>query len=159
MSSTNKTTNLKLNSWISSDKPKRVDFVEDNTIIDEKLGGHILNTNIHLTTQEREKLNSMVYATSYSGTGTQSRSFNLTFAPSFVVVFKRYDSFNSYVSSGNYTKINGAFFSTKETADDCGSISGTSITVKQSTSASDGIFYNLNEQYGQYVIVAFRWNL
>lgn len=156
MSATNKTTNLGLNSWLSTDRPKRVDFVEDNTIIDEKLGGHILNASLHLSTQDREKLNSIVYTTSYSGTGAQSRNFSFTFTPSFVIVFKRFDSFNSYVASGSYTKINGAFFSTKETTDDCGSLSGTTLTVKQSTSASDGLFYNLNEQYGQYIIVAFR---
>lgn len=35
MGSTNKTSNLKLNSWIGSDKPQRVDFNYDNNILDE----------------------------------------------------------------------------------------------------------------------------
>lgn len=156
MSATNKTANLGLNSWISTDRPKRVDFVEDNTIIDEKLGGHILNTALHLTEQDREKLDSFIYAKSYSGTGAGTRQITFDFSPSFVVVFKRFDSFNSYVSSGNYTKINGAFFSKTQPTDDCGSLNGTNLTVNQSTTASDGLFYNLNEQYGQYIVVAFK---
>ena len=156
MSATNKTAKLGLNSWISSDKPKRVDFVEDNTIIDKKLGGHIIDTDMHITAQEREKLNSLVYVTSYSGTGTQTRSFNFTFEPSLVIVYKRFDSFNSYVASGNYTKVNGTFFGMKNTTEDSGSLNGKSLTVNQSTASSDGIYYNLNEQYGQYIIIAFR---
>ena len=33
MSSTNKTDYLKLNSWLGTDRPQRIDFVDDNTII------------------------------------------------------------------------------------------------------------------------------
>lgn len=156
MASSSKTPNLGLNSWSGTDKPRRVDFVEDNTIIDEKLGSHLADTDVHLSADDRTKLNGIVSAISYSGTGAASRTLTFTFAPSFVIVFKRFDSFNSYVSSSSYTKINGAFFSTKETTDDCGGLSGNSLVVKQSTSASDGLFYNLNELYGQYVAVAFR---
>ncbi|MDD5796617.1 MAG: hypothetical protein PUD24_06780 [Oscillospiraceae bacterium] len=156
MSSSSKTPNLGLNSWSETDKPKRVDFVEDNTILDSKLGAHLADTNLHLSTSDREKINSLISAVSYSGTGASSRSISFGFSPTFVVVFKRFDSFCSYDSSLSCTKINGAFFSVKETTDDCGRISGTSLVVKQSSSAEDGVFYNLNEQYGQYVAVAFR---
>lgn len=156
MASSSKTSNLGLNIWSGTDKPRRTDFVEDNNIIDEALGGHLADSERHLTAAEREKLNAPVSAVSYSGTGTSARTLSFGFSPSFAVVFKRFDAFNTYNSVGGYTKINGAFFSSKETSDDCGGISGSTLTVKQSTSASDGIFYNLNEQYGQYVAVAFR---
>lgn len=38
MSSTNKTSNLKLNQWLGSDRSKREDFNEDNKLIDEWAG-------------------------------------------------------------------------------------------------------------------------
>lgn len=156
MASSSKTSNLGLNKWSGTDKPRRTDFVEDNTIIDERLGGHLKDTGIHLNSEDREKLSAPVSAVSYSGTGTASRTISFGFNPSFVVVFKRFDSFNTYNSAGGYTKINGAFFSSQEASDDCGNISGKTVVVSQSTAAVNGLFYNLNEQYGQYVAVAFR---
>lgn len=156
MASSRKTPKLNLNSWTAQDKPKRVDFVEDNTIIDEKLGDHLEDTNVHLSTEDREKLNSIIYTLSYSGTGTSTRNITFPFVPSLVIVYKRFDSFTKYDSTLSCTKINGAFFSKNEPTDDCGTLSGTVLTVKQSSAVEDGIFNNLNEQYGQYVAVAFR---
>lgn len=49
MSSTNKTS-LGLNMWEASDKPVRQDFVNDNTIIDEKITQ--LNSNLSYKTYE-----------------------------------------------------------------------------------------------------------
>ena len=54
MSSTNKTANLGLNSWIESDRPKRTDFVSDNTIIDNVLGNHVKDNGVHLTAEEKQ---------------------------------------------------------------------------------------------------------
>ena len=54
MPSTNTTPNLGLNSWLSSDKPKRTDFVSDNTIIDTVLGTHISDSNLHLTSLQKD---------------------------------------------------------------------------------------------------------
>ena len=49
MPTENKTTNLSLNSWLATDKPKREDFVNDNNIIDTVLGTHIADTSLHIT--------------------------------------------------------------------------------------------------------------
>ena len=43
MPTNNKTSNLNLNSWLSTDKPKREDFVNDNIILDTAIGQHINN--------------------------------------------------------------------------------------------------------------------
>ena len=156
MPSTEKTPNLGLNSWLADDKPKRVDFVEDNNIIDEKLGGHLSDSSAHLSESDREKLSSPVYKTSYSGTGTATKNITLPCQPSWAVVYKRYSGFCNYDTDISAEKINGAFFSSDIADDDCGGIKNSVLTVKQSTSAQDDVFYNLNEQYGQYVVLAFR---
>lgn len=55
MSSTNKTEKLGLNSWIGSDKPKRIDFNTDNEIIDRAISEHTEDTVVHINAEEREK--------------------------------------------------------------------------------------------------------
>ena len=73
MSSTNKTTHLKLNSWIGSDKPKRVDFNYDNEVIDKTIHDHITDTVVHINDSERDKWNNYMYVGMYFGTGDSSR--------------------------------------------------------------------------------------
>ncbi len=55
MSSTNKTS-LGLNMWEASDKPVRQDFVNDNTIIDERITQ--LNSNLDNVNSKLENVNS-----------------------------------------------------------------------------------------------------
>ena len=47
MASSYKTTHLGLNSWTGSDKPKRIDFVTDNEILDEALEDTVLLISSH----------------------------------------------------------------------------------------------------------------
>ena len=56
MASTNKTQNLGLNNWLETDKPKRIDFVSDNAIVDNILGTHIKDNDIHLTSSEKDRV-------------------------------------------------------------------------------------------------------
>lgn len=55
MASSEKSGNLGLNLWLASDRPVRADFVEDNRIIDEEVGGHLANGAIHVTQNEKIK--------------------------------------------------------------------------------------------------------
>ena len=55
MSSTNKTSNLRLNNWNGTDKPERIDFNRDNDIIDSAITEHKNDTDIHINANEREK--------------------------------------------------------------------------------------------------------
>ena len=56
MASSEKSGNLGLNLWLASDRPVRADFVEDNRIIDEEVGGHLANGAIHVTQNEKNKI-------------------------------------------------------------------------------------------------------
>ena len=72
MSSTYKTTNLGLNQFVGSDRPKMEDFNFDNQQIDQKFQEHVLS-NLHLTEQQREQLGKASYQIgSYSGDGQAS---------------------------------------------------------------------------------------
>lgn len=53
MPSSAKTEKLGLNNWAGADTPKRADFNQDNRILDEKLGGHLENEDLHVTIPTR----------------------------------------------------------------------------------------------------------
>lgn len=156
MASTNKTTNLGLNSWLDTDKPRRADFVEDNQIIDEKLGEHLADTEAHLSVQDREKFNQRVYTMYYVGTGEDSQTFTLPFEPVFVMVFKRDDAYSRYDADTGYTKLNATVFPFQNSNEETGVLKGNSLTVYQTTTPFKGVCFNLNELYGQYGIIAMR---
>lgn len=73
MSSTNKTKKLGLNSWIGSDKPKRIDFNTDNEIIEQAITQHTEDCVVHIDESEREKWNNYMYMGMYYGDGTTKR--------------------------------------------------------------------------------------
>ena len=87
MPSTNKTKNLKLNSWESNDRPMRNDFNSDNALIDSALGGHIKNGNIHVTAEEKEFLKDSHMTYMYTGTGENSKTVTLTESFRYICVF------------------------------------------------------------------------
>ena len=87
MSSTNKTPILGLNSWEGSDKPKRDDFNNDNELIDTIVGGHINNPDVHLSFDEKMKLNAPFVISYYIGDDVNTRTIPLDFTPSLVIIF------------------------------------------------------------------------
>lgn len=153
MASTNKTSNLGLNSWLETDRPKRIDFVSDNNIIDNVLGGHINDGDLHLTSDEKNRVSQPFKVMTLYGTGTATVQIKPGFTPNMAIVFKKEAPSSQY--TGSYTKINAGIATSIGTSGGV-SISGDSVEVQQSTSASNGIFYNLNESYAQYIVVAFR---
>ena len=153
MASSNFTPNLHLSAWDASDRPKRADFVSDNTIIDTQLGGHIANSNIHLSTDEKERLNQPYVIMMYSGTGESQRTIPLDFHPGFIFIYKRGVPFVCYKNGVNV--VNSA----------CGSYGqGTSVGISLTSAgvlvceseASDGIRVSLNENYSQYTMIVFK---
>ena len=88
MSSASKTANLKLNSWLTTDRPNRNDFNNDNKIIDNQLGGHILNTNIHTTAAEREVASRPVEVKLITGTGSEDLDLGAAPNCNLVVAFR-----------------------------------------------------------------------
>lgn len=89
MSSTNKTSNLGLNKWIGTDKPRRTDFVRDNEIIDAEITNHKNNSTVHVSSAEKNKWNNYIYVDTYFGDGASSRTVNTDcpFSASFGIVF------------------------------------------------------------------------
>lgn len=154
MSASNTTNILGLNLWQPTDRPKRSDFVNDNTIIENTLGTHIQNNNIHLTAEQKTKLDQLNYVYQYAGNNAESREITLPFAPSALIVFKKGEPVMTYNNNG-YSVINFACAATAGDGSGC-TLSGTTLTVKQSTQATNGVYYNLNKQYAQYLVVLFR---
>lgn len=156
MPSTNKTKHLNLNKWEAEDRPKRNDFVSDNTILDTVVGEHINNSSLHVTASEKQKLAQMYTCVAYAGTGAATETIVLDFVPSIVFVYKKFSPPVSY-NSGGYMVVNSAACGTAALGGSPGvAISGKNVVVSQSTSASNGMFLNLNQEYGQYVVIALR---
>lgn len=76
MASSGKTEKLGLSLWEAEDRPQRTDFREDNEKLEELVGGHLTNTAMHLTTNEKNFVRSPFAIMSYTGDGTKSRTFS-----------------------------------------------------------------------------------
>lgn len=89
MSSINKTTNLRLNQWASSDKPERMDFNYDNEMIDNAITKHKEDAVSHVSNEDREKWNMVTHFGMYFGNGEITRTIetNCPFEPIFVLIF------------------------------------------------------------------------
>lgn len=155
MASSSYTPNLGLCAWKSTDRPKRIDFVNDNSIIDTKLGEHLADTTVHVTAEEKAKYDSPYTVLSYIGDGEATQKIALDESYTFAIVFQKYypaveiDSSNNAVS--HFAIVGRAFGSSSNI-----SMNTTSITVTQDSTASDGVINNFNEAQGQYVILLFK---
>lgn len=89
MSSSNKTANLGLNSWLGSDKPSRTDFNSDNEIIDSYFNNHTTDMQMHLSESDRERLEEPYYIGTYFGDGKTRRTIDTQcpFNPTFGIIF------------------------------------------------------------------------
>lgn len=158
MSSTNKTTNLKLNSWIGADKPQREDFNRDNGILDEAIHTHQSDSDIHITAQERGAWNEPYYIGSYFGNGSSSRTvtINCSFEPRFGMVF----AVNTPAGISDFT--NEAHYNYFALVSKSGSsagvtLSGKSLSVSQSSVPIFGCEHkSFNESGTTYIYVVFR---
>lgn len=155
MSSTNKTDYLKLNSWLGTDRPQRIDFVDDNTIIDTAIKNHVQNSTMHCTSTEKSKIENPYTVISYTGTGEETKVITFAFNPKLVVVFYKELPSMQTDSSGNAV-INQAIVAKSHGSTGGVTISGYDVTVTQSKTAVGGVFYNLNKYNGQYCIIGFK---
>lgn len=156
MASSSKTAKLQLNLWSSTDKPARIDFVRDNQNIESAVSTHTLNSNIHLSESDRSKLTAPYMTTYYSGNGESSKSIAIGFAPKVVIIFRKNSPQIKFNSSG-VPIVNGAMVIASNGNTGGAVINGTNVTVSQaSAAASNGLIYNLNENGGQYAVMAFK---
>lgn len=154
---TNNKTSLGLNSWLGTDKPKRSDFVEDNTLLDTLLTGHFNDASKHLSAEDRALLTQSFTAGSYLGNGLASQDITLPFAAKLVIVFFLGRPANLYRPSEGYNENNFAI------ASESGATPGvylnqSKLTVCQTltTPPSGGTLYNLNSTGNGYIYIAFR---
>lgn len=72
MASSEKTAKLGLSLWAASDKPERLDFVQDNQKLEEVVGAHVADMSAHLTGAEKQFLSRPYTIYTYRGTGSTS---------------------------------------------------------------------------------------
>ena len=154
MASSSFTANLGLCNWAATDRPKRADFVSDNNIIDNTVGTHIADTNVHMTAAEKEKALQPCKTYMYAGDGESTRTIATDFAPKMVIVFKKNAAPTEY--SDGVTVINSAF-STYTHGSSAGlNVTSSGFVVQQQAQASGTSRISLNETGCQYAAVAFR---
>lgn len=160
MSSTNKTENIGLNSWVGTDVPKREDFNADNVLIDKAISEHTLNSNIHIENTEREKWNSPYYIGVYYGDGELSRTLDfedMPFRPNWAIVFAT-STFPSVTDFSNKMTYNYFGFVTTS-----GSTIGMTLTsnkklkvIQSPTLINSTGVRSFNEDGMTYVAIFFR---
>jgi len=153
MASSKKTANLGLNNWTDSDSPKRSDFVTDNQIIDNFLGNHINDTSLHLTASEKDRVSSPFDIITYYGTGEASLTIDYIYTPVLAIVCKKNSPLQTLKNS-NYS-VNSGFAFVGGTTGGL-RISSKKITVEQSSEATNGVLYNLNESGSEYMLITFK---
>lgn len=154
---TNHKTSLGLNSWLGTDKPKRIDFVEDNTLLDSLLTAHFNDTEKHLSVDDRTMLSQAFVMGNYLGDGQAQQTITMPFEPRMVLVFFMNRPAIYYRSSGGYYENNFAI-ALKGSAMGGARLNGATLTVSedQTAPAAGGIRMNLNSQDSAYAYVAFR---
>lgn len=154
MASSSFTPNLGLCNWTENDRPKRADFISDNGIIDTALGGHIADTDIHMSAQEKAKALTPFVCVDYAGTGDASRTIAADFRPSFAAVFKKSEP--PVIHSDGVTVVNSgyAYYGHGGTAGVA--IGSSGVVVTQESAASNGRRISLNEEGCQYMLIAFK---
>ena len=158
MSSSNKSEFLGLNIWSGSDIPKMADFNYDNSTVDAAMKNHCNDTDIHISDEERAKWNSPYYMNVYFGDSGANRTIETgcPFAPSFGIIFANVTA----PSTANFASKMHTHFSAfvSKRANTLGAnLSGTTLTVKQSTAAVTGSEYaSLNASGYTYCYILFR---
>ena len=163
MASSYKTDFLKLNHWLPEDKPKRLDFVTDNEIIDSTLKEHVQNEAVHVSAEEKEAWNnntfdiaSHIFMGTYSGSGQVERVITLEKSADFILIFKAGAIPVKYENMLNQNK---AFigFATNQYSTLGLKLEDDKLTIGSKFSeavANEGYF--LNDRSSVYVYVGFK---
>ena len=153
MASKNKTPNLGLNYWEELDCPKRSDFVSDNLIIDSLVGNHIKDGSLHLTADEKDRVQTPYDINTIYGTGETETFVKFNYTPKFALVFMKNAPFTK--TTGSYETVNSGV------ATSIGTTGGVflnqyGVTLKQSSEAENGSYYNLNNKDKEYILITFK---
>ena len=158
MSSTEKTSFLKLNVWSSTDIPKRVDFNTDNSRIDTAFQEHVDDGEKHVSSSERETWNLPYYVGFYYGDGALQKTINTNcpFEPNFGIIFAG-GMPPSVTDFSGKTKYNYFGFLSKRASTSGLTLSGKQITISTSGGAVvNGEYISLNNMGSTYCYLLFR---
>ena len=87
MAASSYSTILGLSLWNQTDCPKLADFLQDNQKLEQLAGGHIANSALHLTAEEKQFLSQRTALLTYTGTGSGGASVTLPFLPRRLTVY------------------------------------------------------------------------
>ena len=87
MAASSYSTILGLSLWTQTDCPKLADFLQDNQKLEQLAGGHIANSALHLTAEEKQFLSQRTALLTYTGTGSGGASVTLPFLPRRLTVY------------------------------------------------------------------------
>lgn len=155
MAASEKTEVLGLSLWAGTDKPRRVDFVADNTALETLVGGHLNDADLHLDDTRRARIDAPIEVRTYTGTGTASRGLVFSYQPQAVIVFAVGKGPAEY--NGTYTKQYTGF-----SAGGQHSLGVTLSTVQvqvaqgQTEPGAGGSMAALNESGVTYAMIVFR---
>ena len=156
MASKNKTEKLGLNLWESTDRPQRADFNSDNLIVDEALGGHLENGSLHLTSEEKSRVQRPVKVTGYQGNGQAEATITLDSVPTGVIVYCDGSPVQVYDLAIGCTKIYSALAFYSACATKGAQLSGSTLKVSQDSSPAGGVRCCLNESGKQYKVIVIK---
>ena len=148
MAASEKTAVLGLSLWAGTDKPRRLDFVEDNEALETLVGGHLQDSGLHLNADRLARVDQPFEARTYTGTDAESRGLAFSFPPQAVIVFAAARGLAEYTGSG--TKQYAGFAANGHSSAGL-AVNGIQVTVKQDAST-----FALNENGVTYVMLAFR---
>lgn len=154
---TNNKTSIGLNNWLGTDKPKRSDFVQDNTLLDTLLSAHFNDTSKHLSAADRTLLEQGYVVGTYSGDGQANQDITLPFEAKLIFVFFSRKNLNVFRQSAGYNEMNFGI----ATNSGCSLgvfLDKATLTVSQTltTPSAGGTLVNLNVSGNTYIYIAFR---
>ncbi|CAB1242273.1 conserved protein of unknown function [Ruminococcaceae bacterium BL-4] len=151
LSNQNKTS-LGLHDWKADDKPVRLDFAEDNQLLDSLLTAHFNDNSRHKNADDPVPMT----INSYVGDGKAQQVVSLPFAARLVLVFRQNLSVVGVRPGGEW----GAYCAFAVPSDEAMAgllLDGDSLTVMQDSSKSTTKVHNsFNESNIEYEYIAFR---
>ncbi|MGI6255292.1 MAG: hypothetical protein ACOYJZ_06625 [Acutalibacter sp.] len=159
MAATNHSTNLGLSLWEQTDRPEWADFLQDNQQLEQLAGGHIANSALHLTAEEKQFLAQRGTVVTYTGSGTGSASVTLPFLPRRITVLAQGKPPMAPREDGGWDVFQEEWLSGEETSYGVGGISVAedtlTVTLTEGAFAGEsGIYHALNRSGITYVVAA-----
>ena len=162
MASSNKTSTLELNQWISTDVPKMADFNADNQKIEQAVATHLADSQSHLSQEDREALDGLGQAASptpmsgsYVGDGDEVHIIQVGFTPTWGMVYAHNKPPCTTVEDGATTQVNFVYLTPGGRSVGCYFYDG-KLEVYQETAGHSGYRMNMNQDGLTYYYMFFH---